>query len=137
MDDFLQPSAAPRPRLGEALIKTLGKNLPRATFIAAAEAPDLQLNPNPPPVGWEIVQAPFIAAMDLRRHSPAHRAGGRSRWRSRDSDKHVTSVLYLFDNQAIGHQRLPTISETHVHPRATSWVPCILTALYPLRLHQI
>jgi hypothetical protein len=64
MHNLLQSGASARPRLSEALIKTLSKNPPRATFIAAAEAPDLELNPNPSPMGREIAQAPSIPAVD-------------------------------------------------------------------------
>jgi hypothetical protein len=95
---LLQSSASPRPGLSEALIKPLGKNPPRAAFIAAAEATDLELNPNPPPMSGEIVQAAFIPAVDLRRHSPTQRTGRGSRWRPRDGNNRIASARDILDD---------------------------------------
>jgi hypothetical protein len=137
MHDLLQPGTAPRPRLRNPLINPLGEDPPRAGIISAAEAPDLEPQPNSPPMGREIAQTPFISAMDLCRCPPAHRAGRCSRWQPRNGDEHIAGVLDTLDDQPIRQQGTAAISETHVHPRATSWVPYILTGLYPPYLHQI
>jgi|SRR5579862_4839012 len=137
MHDLLQPGAAPRPGLRNALGKPLGEDPPRAGIVAAAEASDLEPKPNSPPMGREIAQAPFIPAVDLRGRPPAHRAGRCSRWRPRNGNEHIASVLDVLDDQTVRQQGTGAKSETHVHPHAPSWVPYILTALYPLCLHQI
>lgn len=125
------------PRGVLALMVRFGKDPPRAGIIAAAEATDLEPKPNSPPMGREIAQAPFMPAMDLRRRPPAYRAGRCSRWRPRNGEEHIATVLDALGNQPVRQQGTAAISETHMHPRATSWVPYILTALYPPCLHQI
>jgi hypothetical protein len=129
MHDLLQPGTAPRPGLRDALVKPLGEDPPRAGIIAAAEASNLEPKPNSTPMSREIAQAPFIPAMDLRGRLPAHRAGRCSRWRPRNGNEHIASVLDALDNQTIRQHGADAKSETHVHPRATSWVPFTLTAL--------
>jgi hypothetical protein len=116
MDDLLQPSTAPRPRLGEAIVEPLGENPTWAIVIAAAEPPDLEANSNSPPMRREIAQAPFVPAMDLRRCTPAQRARRRTRRRPRDGDKGVAGAFDFLDDQTIRQQGSTAISETHVRP---------------------
>jgi hypothetical protein len=68
MDDPIEPSRAPRPRLENVVVEAFCEDAPRTQNRFTAEAPRSEHEHNAPPSDWQIRQATMVSTVDSARN---------------------------------------------------------------------
>jgi len=96
----------PLPNGGNAVAERLAENPPRTGGIAAPEPTDLHAQMYGTPARGKTQQAPFVAAMNLRRSLATGSARGIERDRADDSQQAVGLCRHRLDRQSSRRNRL-------------------------------